>query len=134
MKLFFDESGYSGCIMPNKNGQLFNDGQRHFVLGSVFVADKEDEIEILNKYRQFKNRFGFIGEIKGSELMTQRNNEALKYFITNVLDDILLGNIDFGIYFWSAISTARNINFLYDGKCFGGRKRRTVFTLLFRSM
>lgn len=73
--------------MPNKNGQLFNDGQRHFVLGSVFVADKEDEIEILNKYRQFKNRFGFIGEIKGSELMTQRNNEALKYFITNVLDD-----------------------------------------------
>lgn len=26
-------------------------------------------------------------EIKGSELMTQRNNEALKYFITNVLDD-----------------------------------------------
>ena len=87
MKLFFDESGYSGCIMPNKNGQLFNDGQRHFVLGSVFVADKEDEIEILNKYRQFKNCFGFIGEIKGSELMTQRNNEALKYFITNVLDD-----------------------------------------------
>lgn len=87
LKLFFDESGYSGCIMPNKNGQLFNDGQRHFVLGSVFVADKEDEIEILNKYRQFKNRFGFTGEIKGSELMTQRNNEALKYFITNVLDD-----------------------------------------------
>lgn len=31
LKLFFDESGYSGCIMPNKNGQLFNDGQRHFV-------------------------------------------------------------------------------------------------------
>ena len=25
--------------MPNKNGQLFNDGQRHFVLGSVFVAE-----------------------------------------------------------------------------------------------
>ena len=58
MKLFFDEPGYSSCIMPNKNGQLFNDGQRHFVLGSVFVTDKEDEIEILNKYRQFKNRFG----------------------------------------------------------------------------
>ena len=57
LKLFFDESGYSGCIMTNKNGQLFNDGQRHFVLGSVFVADKEDEIQILNKYGQFKNRF-----------------------------------------------------------------------------
>ena len=66
---------------------MLMNGQRHFVLGSVFVADKEDEIEILNKYRQFKNRFGFTGEIKGSELMTQRNNEALKYFITNVLDD-----------------------------------------------
>ena len=66
---------------------MLMNGQRHFVLGSVFVADKEDEIEILNKYRQFKNRFEFTGEIKGSELMTQRNNEALKYFITNVLDD-----------------------------------------------
>ena len=44
-------------LCQTKNGQLFNDGQRHFVLGSVFVADKEDEIEILNKYRQFKNRF-----------------------------------------------------------------------------
>lgn len=130
--------------MPNKNGQLFNDGQRHFVLGSVFVADKEDEIEILNKYRQFKNRFGFIGEIKGSELMTQRNNEALKYFITNVLDDkhFFICNYDkifylatlISVYILECHSTARNINFLYDGKCFGGRKRRTVFTLLFRSM
>ena len=106
MKLFFDESGYSGCIMPNKNGQLFNDGQRHFVLGSVFVADKEDEIEILNKYRQFKNRFGFTGEIKGSELMTQRNNEALKYFITNVLDDkhFFICNYDKMFYLSTLIS------------------------------
>ena len=49
MKLFFDESGYSGCIMPNKNHQLYNDGQRHFVLGGVFVNDIDDEKLLLNK-------------------------------------------------------------------------------------
>lgn len=64
MKLFFDESGYSGCIMPNKNGNIYNDGQRHFVLAGVFVNDENDEAYLLNKYRQFKKKFGFVDEIK----------------------------------------------------------------------
>ena len=87
MKLFFDESGYSGCIRPNRGQQLYNDGQRHFVLGGVFVSDIDDEKLLLNKYREFKRKFGFHGEIKGSDLMTQENNEALSYFINEIFDD-----------------------------------------------
>lgn len=85
MKLFFDESGYSGCVMPNKNGSLYNDGQRHFVLGGVFVKDENDEHELLQKYCAFKNQFGFEGEVKGSDLMKRENNRALEFFITNIL-------------------------------------------------
>lgn len=87
MKLFFDESGFSGCVMPNKNGMLYNDGQRHFVLGGVFINDAEDELNLVQKYRFFKERFGFIGEVKGSDLMKKENNQALDYFITHLLDD-----------------------------------------------
>ena len=28
MKIYFDESGNTGCIIPNKNGALYNDEQR----------------------------------------------------------------------------------------------------------
>lgn len=87
MKLFFDESGYSGCVMPNKNGALYNDGQRHLVLGGVFVKDANDEDELLQKYRAFKMKFGFEEEVKGSDLMKRENNRALEYFITSILDD-----------------------------------------------
>lgn len=87
MKLFIDESGYSGCIMPNRSGQLYNNDQRHFVLGGVFVSDNRDEIYLLDKYRKFKEKFGFSGEIKGSDLMTKQNNDALSYFIDEILDD-----------------------------------------------
>ena len=93
MKLFFDESGYSGCVMPNKNGSLYNDGQRHFVLGGVFVKDENDEHELLQKYCAFKNQFGFEGEVKGSDLMKRENNRALEFFITNILDDKHFGNL-----------------------------------------
>lgn len=87
MKLFFDESGYSGCVMPNKNGKLYNDGQRHFVLAGVFVNDEDDESFLLNKYCKFKEKFGFEDEIKGSDLMTQKNNRALEYFLEEIIDD-----------------------------------------------
>lgn len=86
MKLFFDESGYSGCIMPNKNGQLYNDGQRHFVLGGVFVKNEKDEENLVKRYRNFKDQFGFEREVKGSDLMTSENNKALSYFLNEILD------------------------------------------------
>lgn len=106
MKLFFDESGYSGCIMPNKNQQLYNDGQRHFILGGVFVSDEDDENSLLDKYRKFKTKFGFANEIKGSDLMTQHNNEALSYFINEILDDkhFFLCNYDKLFYLSTLVS------------------------------
>lgn len=106
MKLFFDESGYSGCIMPNKNGKLYNDGQRHFVLAGVFVSDEDDESFLLNKYRKFKEKFGFKDEIKGSDLMTKENNEALEYFIEEIIDDkhFLICNYDKIFYLATLIS------------------------------
>ena len=87
MKLFFDESGYSGCVMPNKNRRLYNDGQRHFVLAGVFVDGDNDEAFLLDKYRNFKEKFGFVDEIKGSDLMTRQNNKALEHFIEEIIDD-----------------------------------------------
>lgn len=106
MKLFFDESGYSGCIMPNKNGKLYNDGQRHFVLAGVFVKDENDESFLLNKYRKFKEKFGFVDEIKGSDLMIKDNNEALEYFIEEIIDDkhFLICNYDKIFYLATLIS------------------------------
>lgn len=106
MKLFFDESGYSGCIMPNKNGNLYNDGQRHFVLAGVFVNDENDETYLLNKYRQFKNKFGFVDEIKGSDLMTQQNNRALEYFVEEIIDGehFFICNYDKIFYLATSIS------------------------------
>ena len=83
MKLFFDESGYSGCIMPNKNGQLFNDGQRHFVLGSVFVADKEDEIEMdmyIRMYDELKRSEGDNPTI-GIVLCSDTDDDIARYSV-----------------------------------------------------
>ena len=70
--------------------------------------------------------------------MTQRNNEALKYFITNVLDDkhFFICNYDKIFYLSTLISVyifgvpfqqQETLTFLYDGKCFGGRKKKNCF-------
>ena len=73
--------------MPNKNRRLYNDGQRHFVLAGVFVDGDNDEAFLLDKYRNFKEKFGFVDEIKGSDLMTRQNNKALEHFIEEIIDD-----------------------------------------------
>lgn len=92
--------------MPNKNGKLYNDGQRHFVLAGVFVKDENDESFLLNKYRKFKEKFGFVDEIKGSDLMIKDNNEALEYFIEEIIDDkhFLICNYDKIFYLATLIS------------------------------
>ncbi len=73
--------------MPNKNGDLYNDHQRHFVLGGVFVKDEKDEDDLLKKYQAFKCQFGFTDEIKGTDLLKRENNRALEIFLSNMLDD-----------------------------------------------
>lgn len=87
MKIYFDESGNTGCIIPNKNGELYNDEQRHFVLAGIICRDKEDEQVLAKRYLDFKNRYHIQGEIKGSDMMKRDNNTMLFDFIDNLIDD-----------------------------------------------
>lgn len=87
MKIFFDESGNSGCVVPNKKDDFFSDGQRFFVLCGVVVKDDADEMNLINKYNEFKKKFSISGELKGSDLLTREKNEELNYFLSNMLDD-----------------------------------------------
>lgn len=87
MKIFIDESGNTGCVLNNKDKLNFKT-QPLFVIGAVIVDDKKQEQELIYKYEQFKRKFGFLEEKKGSDLLTRENNEALEWFIKNILDDI----------------------------------------------
>ena len=87
MKIYFDESGNTGCILPNKNGDLYNDNQHFFVLAGVITYGEEDEKFLRQKYADFLSKFKSDGkELKGSDLLTRKNNDALLYFIENLLD------------------------------------------------
>lgn len=85
MKIYFDESGQTGCVLL-KNNMLNFDKQPIFALGAVIVKDDNDEKLLLDKYKKFKEKFKICGEIKGSELTTRGKNEELKYFLKNILD------------------------------------------------
>lgn len=86
MKIFFDESGNSGCVTPNKNGNFFDDGQRFFVLAGVIAKNREEEESLSTRYKLFKKAFSIENEIKGSDLLTKGNNKMLDYFISNLID------------------------------------------------
>nr|WP_294490296.1 DUF3800 domain-containing protein [uncultured Anaerosporobacter sp.] len=85
MKIYFDESGNTGCVI-NKENKLTFATQPIFVIGAVLIHGNNDEKKLIKKYQRFKQQFGFEGEIKGSDLLTRRNNEALNYFINEILD------------------------------------------------
>lgn len=85
MKIYFDESGQTGCVLL-KNNMLNFDNQPIFALGAVIVKDDNDEKLLLEKYKKFKEKFEIYGEIKGSELTTREKNEQLNYFLKNILD------------------------------------------------
>lgn len=85
MKIFFDESGQTGCVLL-KNNILNFANQPVFALGAIVVKDDKDEGLLLEKYKEFKEKFHICGEIKGSELTTRARNEELKYFIESILD------------------------------------------------
>lgn len=85
MKIYFDESGQTGCVLL-KNNMLNFDKQPIFALGAVIVKDDNNEKLLLDKYKKFKEKFKICGEIKGSELTTRGKNEELKYFLKNILD------------------------------------------------
>ena len=86
MQIFFDESGNTGCVIPNKKQQFYDEGQRFFVLGGIITHSEQDKIELEQKYKEFKNRHNIVGEKKGSDLLTKENNDVLFDFI-ELLDD-----------------------------------------------
>ena len=88
MKVFFDESGQTGCVVPNKNGELYRKNQRFFVLAGILCHDEDDEVKLTNKYVHFLERYNYTGkELKGTEILKPENSEILEYFIKNMLDD-----------------------------------------------
>lgn len=86
MKVFFDESGQTGCIFPNKKGDLYNDKQRFFVLGGIVCKTEEEEKALRNKYRVFLDKHGVTSEFKGAEMMKRENNAILLDFINSMID------------------------------------------------
>ena len=87
MKIYIDESGNTGSVVNSKKGKLNFSNQPLFAIGTVIVKDEGEEKELTEKYKQFKAKFGFESEIKGSDLLKKENNEALEWFVENVLDE-----------------------------------------------
>ena len=85
MKIYFDESGQSGCVLQ-KNDLLTFQKQPTFAIGAVVVKDEHDAEKLVTKYTEFLSHFNIEGEIKGSNLLTRARNEELKYVMRNILD------------------------------------------------
>lgn len=87
MRVFFDESGQTGCIIPNKKGSFYNENQRFFVLGGIICKNSEDEAMLCRKYKAFLDKHGIIGELKGSDIMKKENNAVLMDFLDSMVDN-----------------------------------------------
>ena len=48
----------------------------------------QSEQLLRQKYTAFKSQFASEKELKGNSLFTKENNNALEYFLDNILDDI----------------------------------------------
>lgn len=87
IKIYFDESGNNGNVMPNKKGNLYSGPQAQFVLGGVIIKD-DSQCEILKgKYSDFIEKWQIEGELKSTDLLKEGNRDKLDYFIDHVLDD-----------------------------------------------
>lgn len=85
MKIYFDESGQSGCVIQ-KNDLLNFRTQPTFAVGALVVPTEVDEKVLLEKYNCFKEKYSIQGEIKGSDLLTRARNRELSYFLKHILD------------------------------------------------
>lgn len=108
MKLYFDESGQTGCVVPNRNGELYRKNQRFFVLAGIVCQNDENVIDLTNRYRAFLKKYGVADrELKGTDILKPGNEEMLADFIENMLDDrhIYICCYDKIFYLASMIST-----------------------------
>lgn len=85
MKIYFDESGQSGCVLQKEDILNFQE-QPTFAVGAVVVCNNVAEDKLVEKYTSFKKEYGIEGEIKGSELLTRVHNDELEYVLKNILD------------------------------------------------
>ena len=85
MKIYFDESGQSGCVL-RKDDLLNFRKQPTFAVGALVLSSEKSEKNLINKYHRFKEKFRIPNEIKGTDLLTREMNEALHYFLDNFLN------------------------------------------------
>lgn len=86
MKIYFDESGQSGCVLTKK--ELLNfQKQPTFALGALVIPTDTQERALCKKYLRFLEKFEIKEEIKGSDLLTRRMNAQLSYFLDNFFND-----------------------------------------------
>lgn len=93
MKVYFDESGQTGCVIKKDEILNFRDNPT-FALAAVVVDEKQEKL-LEKKYLDFKEKFSINGEIKGSDLLIRDNNDKLEYFLKNVLNGV---NVYINIY------------------------------------
>ncbi len=85
MKIYFDESGQTGCVLLKEDLLNFRE-QPTFAIGALVVKNDKDEESLLCKYKDFKKKFNITTEIKGSDLLTRKHNQELDYIVNNLLD------------------------------------------------
>lgn len=85
MKIYFDESGQTGCVLQKEDLLNFRE-QPTFAIGALVVKNQKDEEKLLNKYKEFKKIFRITKEIKGSDLLTRKHNQELNYIVNNLVD------------------------------------------------
>lgn len=86
MKIYFDESGQSGCVLTKK--ELLNfQKQPTFALGALVIPSDKHEHALCRRYLNFLEKFEIKEELKGSELLTRRMNAQLSYFLDNFFNN-----------------------------------------------
>ena len=85
MKIYFDESGQTGCVLQKEDLLNFRE-QPTFAIGALVVKNQKDEEKLLNKYKEFKKIFRITKEIKGSDLLIRKHNQELNYIVNNLVD------------------------------------------------
>lgn len=86
IKVYLDESGHTGCVVKKADFLNFKESPT-FALAGIVIEDSQQE-RIKKKYIEFKKKFNIEDEIKGSDLLIRKNNDKLKYFVENILNDL----------------------------------------------
>lgn len=86
MKIYFDESGQSGCVLTKKELLNFRT-QPTFALGALLIPSDKHERTLCQKYLRFLEKYEIKEELKGSDLLTRKMNSQLSYFLDNFFND-----------------------------------------------